>query len=352
MAGRIEKYFERAPNYEPTENNRPKRFTRSAIKKRSRVNNTGRNNLAKGARLANRVSVIKTNMKKATDLIMEVDTLPVYLIAAHSCICKKEGKCYGEDAEFSFQIPEDTYIINMVQPGDTSCTDDYQVVSHVDSIRMFLYVHGTDDTELQDTVGKSKFSFFGGIQRAVGPSEQPNIAYTFNEMKDGKLLPRSENPYGVYDITHSAPRRDFKNSESIIPQDPSRNNWFLKDVIKEVYAAKGIRKAIFVSSGCLDSCGKGDPTGLNAAATIMYIANEEYKTHRETLTAGELAAIQVPRPFNRGIHRPHYAFEPAEMQRMLNAGLINAEGIAAYPNLIHNSNKQKVEKMIDRKLNN
>lgn len=284
--------------------------------------------------------------------IKEVDILPVYLIAAHSCICSKGATCYGEKHPFSFNLPENTYIVNMVQPGDYSCTSDSAIRINVDYIRKFLYVHDTDDVVMSDVVGKSKFSFFSGLQRAVGPSEHPNISYTFNENgPDGKLLPRDKNPYGVYNISRSLYSfMDLDNSTSIIPQDPSRKNWSLKQIINEVYETEGIPKGIFISTGCLTACNSaGSEASMREAGMIMATADAEYRTHRETLTAEELDKKLISRPYNVGIHYPHAALDPKLVKDMAAEGLYDVKSFADVPLLFDRTNRNAMEEIMRKR---
>lgn len=295
--------------------------------------------------------VSKTDWKKAEAFVKEVDKLPVYLIAAHSCICSKGATCYGEKHPFAFELPDNTYIVNMVQPGDYSCVLDSIVHLNVNYIRKFLYVHDVDDVEMSDLVGKSNFSFFSGLQRAVGPSEQPNILYTFNEKgPDGQFLTRDKNPYGVYDISDEFSSRDYKNSMSIIPQDPTRKNWSLKQIISDVYKATGKRKGVFISTGCLSPCKSADSgPSMREAGMIMAKADAEYRTHRETLTAEELDKKLIERPYNMGIKKPHAALDPRLIKEMAAEGLYDVKLFADVPLLFNSTNHAAMEKIMRKR---
>jgi len=239
----------------------------------------------------------------------------------------------------------------MVQPGDYSCVIDSNVHVNVNNIRKFLYVHDTDDVEMSDVVGKSKFSFFSGLQRAVGPSEQPNILYTFNEEgPDGELLPRDKNPYGVYDISNEFSSRDYRNSMSIIPQDPTRKNWSLKQIITDVYKAEGKRKGVFISTGCLTPCNSkiDSKASMREAGMLMAKAAAEYRSHRETLTAEELHKMTIARPYNAGIHNPHAALDPKLVKEMADENLYDLQLFADAPKLFNQTNRAAMEAMMKR----
>jgi hypothetical protein len=307
---------------------------------------------APSVRYISKPVVSKTDWKKAEAFVKEVHKLPVYLIAGHSCICNKGGMCDGERHPFAFNLPENTYIVNMVQPGDYSCTIDSVIRINVDAIRKFLFVHDTDDIDMSDVVGKSRFSFFSGLQRAVGPSKHPNISYTFNQNGlDGKLLPREQNPYGVYNISRSLYSfMDINNSTSIIPQDPLRNNWSLKQIINQVYETEGIPKGIFISTGCLAACNsEGSETSMHEASMMMATANAEYRTHRETLTGEELDKKLISRPYNVGIHYPHSALDPKLVKEMAAEGLYDIKSFADAPLLFNHTNHAAMEGMMRKR---
>lgn len=236
----------------------------------------------------------------------------------------------------------------MVQAGDYACIVDSTIHLYVNYIRKFLYIHDIDDADIDDAVGKSDFSFFSGLQRAVGPSEHPNILYTFNETgRDGVLLSRDENPYGVYDISDKSSSTEYVNSMSIIPQDISRKNWSLKQIIQDVYKKTGKRKGVFISTGCLSSCNTRDSgPSIREAGMLMAKADAEYRTHRETLTAEELEKKLIKRPYNLGIPKPHAALDPKLIKEMAEEGLYDLKSFTDLPLLFNSTNHAAMEGMM------
>jgi hypothetical protein len=139
-------------------------------------------------------------------------------------------------------------------------------------------------------VGKTKFSFFSGLQRAASPYDQeeepvlyPNIAFSFN--KEGDLDP-TNNDQGVYLMPKFG---KINNTMSILPQDPKRENWFLEDIVQEVYEKTGTHKGIFLLGGCLSICSlRQKMSDLNRAAELIHLANVRYTSVRETFTQEEM----------------------------------------------------------------
>jgi hypothetical protein len=293
----------------------------------------------KGVRSAGPVTVSQMNIPAALAFVEEVNDLPVYLISAHSCICMEghSEECFGKSVPFSFKLPENTYVLSFAQPGDkvVCAGTDTLIRSAVDDIRQYLYLHGTDDILRGKAVGVSRFHMFAGVQRAVGPSEYLNIYYTFNEYDGEELVAREKNPYGVYNISKKRAGKFSKtNTDSIIAQDPARVSWSLQDIIKEVYRKEGVKRAIFLNTGCLLGCFSDDRLGsLDKAAGILYTANEEYKGLRETFTADELG--DIARPTNRGVNVP---FVHQAIESHLNdvaSGIISPKTYRRYPLSLH-----------------
>ena len=295
----------------------------------------------KGVRLAGPVTVSQMNIPAALAFVEEVNDLPIYLISAHSCICMEghSDECFGKSVPFSFKLPENTYVLSFAQPGDkVVCSGtDTLLRSAVDDIRQYLYLHGTDDIRRGKGVGVSRFHMFAGVQRAVGPSEYPNIYYTFNEYDGEELVAREKNPYGVYNISKKRAGKFSKNNtDSIIEQNAAHANWSLQDIIKEVYRKEGIKRAVFLNTGCLVGCFSDELLGsLDKAAEILYTANEEYKGLRETFTAAELAQHAVARPTNRGVNVPfvHQAIE-SHLDDVA-SGIVSPKTHRRYPLVLH-----------------
>ena len=274
---------------------------------------------------------------KSLQFIKEINELPIYYISAHSCICAKKFRCFGEEIEPTFILDKNTYIISMAQPDDgVKIFADASVHKNIENFRMFLYLHGANDFAPSPEVGRTHHSFFSGFQRATGPhTHYPNIVYTFNEEDEttGRVLPRYENPYGVYDL--SRPLHPTNNN-SIIPQDPARKNWTLEYIIKTVFEATGKNKGIFINAGCLTQCydtdkanarysaekQKASRESITDAGNLMQTAETMYKANRPVLTAKDLIKLQMLRvrePIDPLLTVVHY---PAEEN--IEAGLYEA----------------------------
>lgn len=281
------------------------RTNKSALARHTHERSHGAQPLPPGARLVNKPVIHgKLNKPESLKFIEFVNRLPIYFIKGHSCICVDGSECFGETVPPTFTLTKDTYIINMGQPGDgVRHVVDSHVYEHVEDFRRLLYLHGPDDFAPSPEVGRSRFSLFAGFQRAVGPHvSYPNIAFTFNETDEtGRVLPRNENPYGVYDL--SQPLHPT-NDNSLIPQDPARENWTLHDIIQDVYKVTGKRQGIFISGGCLSTCKhdetdeayESEKTSLRNAGILTHAAEAIYKAVKPVLTARELITLGMSRP--------------------------------------------------------
>lgn len=309
----VERHFPKSISYTPTSKKQKNfkcrhagcgKINKSAVARITHERSHGVRPLPPGARLVtNPVIHGRLNKTESLKFIELVNKLPIYFIKGHSCICVDGSDCFGERVPPTFNLTKDTYIINMGQPGDgvKPVTDRY-VYQHVEDFRRLLYLHGPDDFAPSSEVGQGRFSLFAGFQRAVGPHDYPNITYTFNDTDEaGRALPRSENPYGVYDL--SRPLHPT-NDNSLIPQDAARQNWTMHDIIQDVYRVTGRRQGIFISAGCLTTC-KHDETdeayesekvSLRNAGMLTHTAESAYKGMKPVLTAGELITLGMSRP--------------------------------------------------------
>jgi hypothetical protein len=315
-------------------------------------------------------TVSKTKRLQAYRTIKEVISLPVFLISAHACLCPFGEKCFGADIKQTTTLPANTFLINFAQSGDATCLDEEYLNRHIKNVVKYLYVHSQSDIAENPSI--TKFSFFSGIRRAVGPIEYPNINYTMNETitkPDGTkvLAPRSKNPYGVYELTSKIFNNadTFKarnNTMSIIPQDKDRNDWTLEQIISEVYKKKKITSAIFISGGCLTSCVNPEGKSANVRnkvsrditryGELMDIANAEYVNLRETFTAEELAKFKHEGPMNLGAFRLQAFPQPSEYAGMLEEGLMDPTEFSKLPALVHAENKPTLEKFMGKSFSN
>lgn len=276
---------------------------------------------------------------------------PVYFINGHSCICKNTGKCYDEVMNPYFSIPLDTYILTLAEVEDTSCLNEFMMVNiaNLENKKRFitksLLLHSPSDAISGPKIGKTRFSFLSHIKRATqyevleddtSPITYPNIAYSFNPDED--IHSQEKNVYGVYRIDDKIlSLSDFNNTKSVIPQNLARKNWFLEDIIKEVYEATGLRKGIFINGGCLTSCSKksGDNSHMKQAAQTIYYNNVIYPTLRETITRDEAEKIKFKVPRNYGLKKLPFYEEIDVYKYMVEHNLYDAEEAAKLNKLYH-----------------
>jgi hypothetical protein len=269
----------------------------------------------------------------------------------------REGKCFGGEFPKTFRLPKDTFVISFAQGGEFSCVDENAVADNWDSIRNMLYLHSEADLEAHPHIGKTMYSLFSGVRRAVGPYPAfPNVNYTLNEYqhgKDGKktnrLVPRKDNPYGVYrlDTWRATYKEQFtmgdntvvNNTRSILRADASKPDMLLEDIIKAVYAAEGIRSALFISGGCLSMC----PAEVKGAdlqdrirederyyAMRFSDAHETYKKTIETITEAELQGMPNVNAVLNVPVRTQQAFpDPKNIKWQFEQGLISKNGAMA-----------------------
>ena len=368
MSQTREKYQEYAPNYEPPilpaaaskkqvrSRSRSKaraKPVKSATKTRKRARSASP--LPEGARYVSPVKKGRIDKKAAkaaaNDFKDYIEALPIYVISAHACMCPK-ASCFGEKYSETFTIPKDTFIVNMTYPGDTFCmiAPEQYLRDNYREVILYMLAHSTSDTN--PVKDKGNHSFFGDIRRAgpgtaLLPVKYLNISYTLNEkVKDADgnetLLSRDKNPYGVYRIQDlvSKPENKWNNTMSVLPQNEKRFNWFLHDIIKEVYKAEKISKAIFISTGCLSECGAG-PAGLPDETIAEYqrifdLASVRYNTLFPTLTKDEIIEY-LGREYvanDPGITSPTSGAEARNLMRLVKAGLIDPDvTMAEYPDL-------------------
>jgi hypothetical protein len=320
--------------------------------KRSRNNNTVKY-------MKRKPIVSRTSFRKALAFQKEIETIPIYFINAHSCLCGKEGECMGEEVDFFFEIPSDTYLLTYGEPGDYSCLTEASLdilLSNSETIRDFLTVHSASN--LRNLSQGKAYSFFGQLMRATQSIEgeklhYPNINYSFNPDKEGTQA--SKNKYGVFRIDENntvLSMNTISNRLSVIPQNSRRKNWFLKDIIHEVYARTGISKGIFLNGGCLSSCSRENITGplLKKAGEIISHANMMYPTVRETLTRNEMENRNMYIPVNYGLSNRYSKIHPAVAKELVDAGLFRANDLLKNKNLwANNDDVREFRELINKK---
>lgn len=369
----VEEYFEGAPNYEPEGPRRSKRlakliFTGKTRRVRNNNKKTAKKNKAKNVRVSN------TNVRAAKRFIYEIKETPVFLVSGHSCICKDEGMCFGEDPERYFKIPRETYLATFGVPGDAFCMDgaEKMIAAFYEDIRDFMYMHSVSDVIQSNMIGKDSFSLLSNLKRATGDRSRvesipyPNIGFSFNEyrwvekkvkgkMTDVKeILAPSENVFGVYRLDTLGKYFDgatLRNTMSLLPQDAKRANWYLKDIIQETYEAAGVKKGIFILAGCLTSCAsRTNPTGphMDRAATAMDLAHNMYNTLCPTLTREDMYKIfgmDGYIPYNIMMGQMAVTMEPSEVKEMIAKGLLTAKNAMKLPLVFHADNLKMLQEM-------
>ena len=369
----VEEYFEGVPNHEPEGPRRSKRlskfvFTGNTRRVRNNNKKTAKKNKAKNLRVSN------TNVRAAKRFIYEIKGMPVFLVSGHSCICKEEGKCFGEDPERYFKIPRDTYLATFGVPGDAFCMANPEkvIAAFYEDIRDFMYMHSVSDVIQSNMIGKDSFSLLSNLKRATGDRARmesepyPNIGFSLNEyrwvekkvkgtIKNVKeIVPRSENVFGVYRLDTLGKYFDgdnLRNTMSLLPQNEKRANWYLKDIIQETYAASGVDRGIFILAGCLTSCAsRTDPTGphMDRAATAMDLAHNMYNTLCPTLTREDMYKIFGMNgyiPYNIVTDHIPVTVEPSEVKEMIAKGLLTAKDAMKLPLLYHSINLKMLQAM-------
>jgi hypothetical protein len=347
-------------NTKTMKNTGMKNRTRTAKRNRNRSHTTNYSKIKKNSRIrivnkAN-VSVSKTNIEKALQLYFSLKEVPMYLILGHACICPTSGLCFDETPKNTeFAIPNNTYFVNFAQPGDFYCGSTSKVLKNMENIRSYLSLHSESDIPTTEEVGKTKFSFFSGVQRATSSDDQepvlyPNIAFSFNK-DDGNLDP-TNNDQGVYVLPKFG---KLNNTMSILPQDANRKNWFLEDIVQEVYEKTGANKGIFLLAGCLSICSlRQKMSDLNHAAELIHLANVRYTSLRETFTQEEMIkhiGIEAL-PRDEGTYVPVSTMSPMEIQHMTNLCVTCPRRIMEIPYILHGNNLEKVRSMANTITNN
>jgi hypothetical protein len=344
--------------------------------KAPKTNNTNYSkNLPPGVKFItsyNKPSKNTMDISGAMTLIDEVQSLPVYYITGHSCICPRDRPCFFKRKEPSeFIIPEDTYIITYSVPGEFYCGNDKLLVHNHKVIRDYLYMHSQSDLNASDKVGTSKLSFFGGIKRATSskdvPIEYPNITFelvTFYEDEQGKKItekgirPPRKNPHGIYDAFKASTASMYGNLDNTlayIPQDESHKDIYLKDIIELVYAKSGTRKGVFILGGCMETCMRGqDREDLNVAARKMEYANNMYNTIKKTFVKEDLQRLNLERyiPGDNGldIDQAFSTTSLEEITEMKNKDLTSAKAYSKLPLLVHYTNRGNLEKLASKEM--
>ena len=363
-------YFEGVPNYEPAGPRRSGRLAKLVFAGKTR---RVRNNNKKTAKKRN-VRVSNTNVRAAKRFIDEIKETPVFLVSGHSCICKEEGMCFGEDPERYFEIPRNTYLATFGVPGDAFCMANPEkvIAAFYEDIRDFMYMHNVSDVIQSNMIGKDSFSMLSNLKRATGDRGReksvpyPNIGFSFNEyryvekkikgkMTDVKeIVPRAENVFGVYRLDTLGKYFDgatLRNTMSLLPQNEKRANWFLKDIIQETYAAAGVKNGIFILAGCLTSCAsRTNPTGphMDKAAMAMDLAHNMYNTLCPTLTREDMYKIfgmDGYIPYNILTNQMPVTVEPSEVKEMIAKGLLTAKDAMKLPLLYHSTNLKMLQEM-------
>jgi len=222
-----------------------------------------------------------------------MDTIPVYAISAHSCLVTPHY-AKQSNSKNTMTVPKDTYIVSFGSPGDYALTDNETVQTiceNLSSLRKFMNVHSTSDIKPSKKTRKRTYSLFAHVHRAAPTSTYPNISYTLNNVDRERPTRRAYNEYGVYRIDTLDPESalSLKNKDSLVTQDIDREDFYLDDIIKEVYEKTGIHKGIFINLGCLTPYrGPATAAYMEALERIYEEANTMYNTLVPTMTAEEV----------------------------------------------------------------
>jgi len=222
-----------------------------------------------------------------------MDTIPVYAISAHSCLVTPH---YAKqtNSKNSMIVPKDTYIVSFGSPGDYSLTDNetlQTICENLSNLRKFMNVHSTSDIKSLKKTRKRTYSLFAHVHRAAPSTTYPNISYTLNNVDKERPTRKAYNEYGVYRLDTLEPENALilKNKDSLIPQDIDREDFYLEDLIQEVYKKTGIHRGIFINLGCLTPFrGPATAAYMETLERIYEEANTMYNTLVPTLTAEEI----------------------------------------------------------------
>jgi hypothetical protein len=312
--------------------------------------------------------VIKMNLGAGLRFIDEVKSLPIYHILGHSCICPKEGKCFGRSEDKTFKIPKDTYIVSLSTPGDFYCGYSSSVLNNKYNLRDYLYMHSESDIKsFTNNIGKNKFSFFSGVQRATSTddhvTEYPNITFQLVEFKtdaNGKktndLVEPEKNELGIYDITNISQVTELNNTMALFPQEPAHGDMYLKDIIQMVYAKTGSNRGIFILGGCMEVChtykdkvrANQARASLDEAASLIYRASVMYPTIKPTFLLNELQEIgrSYNIPENTGVWYPVSRISPEEIEELTKSNLTHpAPYLNKLNKLVHRNNLDIIKQM-------
>lgn len=308
--------------------------------------------------------ITKTPIINALQFIDYIQKQRVYMISAHACICDTGPLCYERTKmhKITFNLPANVIMLSFAQAGDYTSTVNTQIAENTYNLRNFLYMHGTNDIDYDATVGNENTSLFEGIRRATGEgTEYPDILYDLNNDNGAEQFDRSQNPYGVYDITNPHTTTVFNNANSILPHEPgilgadgkyvgARKNWSLKDIINETNAYNNMRGlptgGIFINAGCLSVCYNSHDTRIKVITETdraLNMAHYLYNTIIPTLTRDEVDTYNAAHllrpiriPFGAGFAYPPATWDPAMIQDYIDAGLY--ERIEHFARQLHTDN--------------
>jgi len=257
-----------------------------------------------------------------------MDTFPIYAISAHSCLVTPHYAKHSS-SKHTITVPKDTYIVSFSSPGDYTLSDNetlQTICENLSNLRKFMNVHSTSDIKPSKKTKKRTYSLFSNVHRAAPTSLYPNINYTMNNVDRERPTRRAYNEYGVYRLDTLEPENAplLKNKVSLVPQDIDREDFYLDDIIQEVYEKTGIHNGIFINLGCL--------TPFRGPATSKYMedmerifdeANTMYNTLVPTLTAEEIIETlgEDALPKDVRLDQPLTKTVPEIFEKMVNTNL-------------------------------
>jgi len=226
-------------------------------------------------------------------------------------------------------VPKDTYIVSFGSPGDYSLSDNetlQTICENLQNLRKFMNVHSTSDILPNKKTRKRTYSLFAHVHRSAPTSEYPNISYTLNNVDKERPTRKAYNEYGVYrlDTLNPAAAPTLTNKDSLVPQDIDREDFYLEDIIQEVYKATGIHKGIFINLGCLTAF-RGPSTAkyMETLESIYEKANNMYNTIVPTMTAEEILETHGIAAIPKDVRIPAPLIEtvPEIGEKMVNTNL-------------------------------
>jgi len=287
-----------------------------------------------------------------TKFMKDVLSIPVYVIAAHSCVMSPNYAKHT-DVKSYFTVPKDTYIVSFGSPGDFICANNETIQTlseHLLEIRKYMYVHSASDLE-EHPKKRNTYSLFGDMKRATYKTNYPNISYNLNNIDKERPTRRAYNKYGVYRLDTLSQEQipTLNNTNSVLEHNSDREDYNLVDIIQEVYTKTGTKKGIFISLGCLSPCeGKATAKYIDEAERVYELANTLYNTVMPTMTKEEILKNYTTGdlPKNVFINDTLAKWSPDVVEKMVKQGLLDPKACVKYKSDIHEDDMGRIRALI------